>query len=337
MKKLVSTLAFLFVSTSALATVGQKTQKFTDVSRNRTLTTFIWYPAPETSRAKSVSNGPFQPLVVAIDAPLLKQDEKFSVVLLSHGSGGKADKLFWLTDRLVKNGFVVIAVNHVGNMTGDNSGKGLIEVWERPKDLAFVFNKVLELPDFKDRLDTNKVAAVGHSAGGTTALLLGGARLSPQNFESPVPNCMGTKDPYFAVWCKEIQNIDLKAYKKEVIEGDYTDHRVKAVVALDPGFAKSFELDSLKKIRDRSYVFIADKLFTPFDEIYSKDFSLLMGKDHSEIVPDSVHMSFLQSCKSNFPKDDPELRELCANNDLKISIQDWTATKTVSFLESTLR
>jgi predicted dienelactone hydrolase len=324
----------MFIGIAAFASIGQKTQNYKDAARSRTLTTFIWYPAPETSKAIAVGHGSFQPVMAAVDAPLLKQSGKFPVILLSHGSGGKADKLFWLTEQLVKNGFVVIAVNHVGNMTGDNSGKGLIEVWERPRDLTFALDRVLSQPDFKNSLDTDRIAAIGHSAGGTTALLLGGAKFSPDRFQSPVPHCLGTKDPYFAVWCKEIQSLDLKSYKKEITGGDHSDRRVSAVIAFDPGFAKSFDSKSIGKIKNKTYIFIAEKLYTPFDEIYSKEFSGLVGKENSEIVPSSVHMSFLQACQAKYPKEDPELSELCANNDLKIEIQEKTAAKTISFLKS---
>ena len=327
----------LFFSPTVFAVTGQRTYEFSDTTRNRTLKTFVWYPAVSTSKAEKLTQGPFQPVLAARDAIMAKQSGKFPVVLLSHGSGGTADKLFWMADALVNEGFIVIAVNHVGNMTGDNTGKGLIEVWSRPIDLSFALDKVSALNEFKDYLDLTRVAAVGHSAGGTTALLLAGARFAKEKFESPVPNCHGTKDPYLAVWCKQIDSLDLKAYSAETLTRDYGDKRVRLAVAFDPGFAKSFAPDSLNTVKEKIHVFVADKLFTPFDEIYSKDFVKILGASIAEIVPKSIHMTFLQPCSAGIPKDDLELRELCADNEAKVSIQTKVAEKTVAFLKAKMK
>lgn len=332
MKFLLLLAVVVSTSTGAFAVTGQRSYEFTDSTRSRTLKTFVWYPAAENSTPERLTKGPFQPVMAARDAAIVKTPEKFPVVLLSHGSGGTADKMFWLTDSLVKKGFIVVAVNHVGNMTGDNTGKGLIEVWIRPTDLSFALDKVSALNEFKDRLDMSRVAAVGHSAGGTTALLLAGARFAKEKFGSPVPNCHGTKDPYLAVWCKEIDSLDMKAYSADTIAHDYSDKRVSLAVAFDPGFAKSFAPDSLAAIKDRVHIFVADKLFTPFDEINSKELVKILGPSVAEVVPDSIHMTFLQPCSAGVPKDDPELRELCANNEVKVGIQNNVAEKTATFL-----
>ncbi|MCX6125026.1 MAG: alpha/beta fold hydrolase [Proteobacteria bacterium] len=102
---------------------------------------------------------------------------------------GKADKLFWLTDYLVRHGVIVIATDHPGNMTGESSADGMMRVWARPKDLIFALDQLLQQSDFKNHLEITRLAATGHSAGGTTALLLAGASLSSNRFISPIPLC----------------------------------------------------------------------------------------------------------------------------------------------------
>ena len=107
----------LLVPVSAFSAVGQRSYTFTDSQRKRALQTFVWYPSEESSKVKPLTKGPFAPVLAAVDAAVQKQPKLFPVALLSHGSGGTADKLFWLTEYLVQQGVIVLAVNHAGNMT----------------------------------------------------------------------------------------------------------------------------------------------------------------------------------------------------------------------------
>jgi predicted dienelactone hydrolase len=314
--------------------VGQKEFSLRDQSRSRELSTHVWYPTTAKANLALNGGGPFLPVVATKDAPIAHSLSKFPVVLLSHGSGGKADKLFWLTDYLVRHGVIVIATDHPGNMTGDNSADGMMKVWERPKDLTFALNQVLKQSEFKDHLDIMKLAATGHSAGGTTALLLAGARLSSTRFISPIPLCEGSKDPYFEKICSELKTLDLKKYPKKLVEDNYSDSRIKSIVGLDPGMAQSFEPKSLKNLKTKTLLLIADKLKAPQDEIFSKNFVGFLPAKAVEIVPNSYHMTFLQACKPDYPKDDPELREICLRSEEKIKMQGEIAKRVLEFFNS---
>lgn len=323
----------LDASASDLFSVGQRDYVFKDAARNRKLVTHVWYPVDAKTQITSQDQGPFVPVMAAKDAPLM-QTQKFPVVLLSHGSGGIGYRLFWLADPLVRSGMIVIAVDHQGNKLMDNSGDGLMRVWERPRDLSFALDQVLQIPEFKTQIDLTRVAAVGHSAGGTTVLLLGGARLSHEKFKSPIPLCAGSKDPYFSKLCEQIKTLDLKTYSKDIVERDHSDSRVKAVVAMDPGFAQSFETDSLKQMRAKPFVWVADRLMTPQDEIFSKDFLKDLPKGSAEILPQSVHMTFLQACKPGVSSENDELKLICDGDLQKIKHQKEVAQKTLDFFRN---
>jgi predicted dienelactone hydrolase len=312
--------------------VGQKDFIFQDEARGRKLSTHVWYPIDSKIALVPIDHGsPFISVVVARNAPLPNTPIKFPVVLLSHGSGGKANKLFWLTDYFVRNGIVVIGVDHPGNMTGDNSADGMMRVWDRPSDLSFALDRLIEHKEFKSRLDIAKVGAAGHSAGGTTSLLLAGARISSDRLTSPIPNCAGAKDPYFVKICEDLRKIDFKSYSKRNVEADCSDSRVRAVVAFDPGMVRLFDPGSFKRLTVNSLLFIADKLYSPQEEIFSKEFAHYLPEDAVKIVPNSFHMTFLQGCKSDYPKYDPELVEFCAESEQKLRIQKEVAASSLKF------
>ncbi len=331
---------FLLLSLTSQAesksSVGQRKYMFSDSSRNRIISAFVWYPVGKNAKTIAVPDGPFVPSFVAQGATIDASKSKFPLVLVSHGSGGTAQKLFWLAEKLVQNGFVVLAVNHPGNMKGDNSADGMLRVWDRAIDFKFSLDQLLASAEFKDKVDIARIGAAGHSAGGTTVLLLGGARLSKEKFSSPTTKCSGTDDPYYKQICDQIDKIDFKKYSKETIERDYSDKRIKAVIALDPGFAKAFQASSFKMMGAHAHVFIADRLREPADEIYAKDFLNLMPEE-SEVVPSSLHMTFLSACRPDIPKNIQELKSLCANNEQKLTIQNDLSSKSVAFFNDILK
>lgn len=318
---------------SELYSVGVRDYSFLDQSRNRKIRTHVWYPADAKATVRPIdAKGPLVPVTGALNATVATTSKPFPVVLLSHGSMGLANRLFWIAEPLVKNGFIVIGVDHPGNMFGESSADGVMRIWDRAKDLTFSLDEVLKVPEVGSKIDRAKVSAIGHSAGGATVLLLAGAKFSFDRFQIPTPECDGSKDPFYERQCAEFKKIDVKGYGKNVIEADYSDKRVKAVVALDPGFARSFHPDSLKNLKTRALLFIAEKLAVPQDQIFSKDFLKLMKTNHIKVIPNSVHMTFLAPCKRDIPLDDPELKELCADQKSKIEIQQIVATKILSFL-----
>jgi len=311
--------------------IGQKDFALKDSSRDRKLSAHVWYPVDSSEKMSTIPNGPFVPITAAKNAPIAKTPAHFPVVLLSHGSGGKADKLFWITERFVRNGSIVLAVDHTGNMTGDNSADGMVRIWDRAIDLSFALDQLVRDAQFKAHMDLSRVAAVGHSAGGTTVLLLAGGRFAASQLSSMTPHCHGTKDPYYAKLCDQMDTIDFKSYSKETVEKSYADPRVKAVVAFDPGGSQWFLRESLENLKTKARIFVRDKLAHPQDEILSQEFLKLLPSS-TEIVPNAVHFTFLQACKANFPAKDPELSELCFQNDLKIKIQKSVGDRTLDFI-----
>ncbi|MDX1384975.1 MAG: dienelactone hydrolase family protein, partial [Thermoanaerobaculia bacterium] len=116
---------------------------------------------------------------VWIDVWLPASPRPAPVVLLSHGAMGAAMGLSGLASELAGRGYLVAGVNHYGESfvygpdTVDPSN--VLRMWLRPPDLSHALDVVLaELPD---RADLERVAALGHSSGGHTAIAVAGGRM----------------------------------------------------------------------------------------------------------------------------------------------------------------
>ncbi len=306
---------FLLLATSwAAAQVGQEDLSLFDKTRSRTLPLHIWFP----TEAKSIpKNGGVQ---------------KYSIALVSHGSGGMADKLFWITEPLVKEGYVVVGIDHPGNRTQDNSGQGVMRVWERARDFTFALNELAKNPKFKEKLNFDKVVAVGHSAGGTTVLMLAGGRLSSKKFSQPIPACGISGDPFADKMCAELKLINPKSYQSTLVEANYKDPRVKAVVSLDPGFATSFDPKSFDG-KTKILVVAAELLRHPTEANNAKEFQKILPENSFLIWPKSYHMTFLQPCIPGMEKGNPELEVLCQNTEEKMKMQKDTSVKILKFFK----
>jgi predicted dienelactone hydrolase len=91
----------------------------------------------------------------------------FPLLVFSHGWGGIKYNQFYLAEFMVRNGYIIVAIDH-----NDRSfSKALID---RPQQITQALDIVLTDLDFKSHIDSRKVGAVGHSFGGYTILALGG-------------------------------------------------------------------------------------------------------------------------------------------------------------------
>jgi dienelactone hydrolase len=134
------------------------------------------------------------------DAPPSKIPQQFPVVLLSHGLGGTGLEYASLIEDLVSHGYVVAAIEHTytasavvfpdgkvvpahhdpvpDGLSVDQRWKRMVEsaalgISRGAEDVLFVLNRLVDLNKsdaqgfpLRTRLDLNRVAAMGHSAGG---------------------------------------------------------------------------------------------------------------------------------------------------------------------------
>jgi predicted dienelactone hydrolase len=168
--------------------VGVRTLRIEDASRQRTLTLDVWYPAnlaanqTETTIYKAtIGATKFDlPGKAARDAAL--KTGKFPMVIVSHGQAGSRYMMTYLTEHLASQGYVVAALDHTGSTYDDITQAAYISsLVDRPLDVLFGIDAVAKTIT---NADNGNVALMGYSYGGYTVLNASGIGLDKANLET---------------------------------------------------------------------------------------------------------------------------------------------------------
>lgn len=132
-----------------------------------------------------------------------KATTPYPVVIFSHGLGGSREAAVYLGDYLCKHGYVGVFIQHPGSDESfwkpdlQKEGSALdkaklmskfktqvanpMHAVNRAQDVHFIVDRLEQLnrtnPQFKNKLDLNKIAIAGHSYGSWTALTASGQRM----------------------------------------------------------------------------------------------------------------------------------------------------------------
>jgi predicted dienelactone hydrolase len=166
--------------------VGYRQLSFTDESRDlvyggRTLPVHIWYPATEVADAPPafyLSGGFLQlPALFARSEPPVAADKRWPLIIFSHGSDGTPTQSTPLMETLASHGYVVAAINHIGNSQTETPVVKDIDqaAADRVPDVSFVIDQLLALAQDADSdwfraLHPFLIGITGHSFGGTTSM-----------------------------------------------------------------------------------------------------------------------------------------------------------------------
>lgn len=262
---------------------------------DRPLSAVFWYPTDDNGKAEASGENPAFVGTPAIrDAAL--DGKRHPLVMLSHGYGGSWRNLGWLAGELATRGYIVAAPNHPGTTTFDRSPTQAVRLSERPQDLSRLIDKLLADEHVGAAIDTDRIAAVGHSLGGWTVMALAGARFDTRRFAA---DCRVNTSPRACMLSGEL-GLDPASAERGRIEGDLGDKRIRAVVSLDLGLARGFTPESLSALRSPVLVIAAgtDIGDMPAD-LESGYLARSLPKADSEyvLIPDAMHFSFLQVCK----------------------------------------
>ncbi len=195
------------------------------------LTGGIWTPC--TAPATEIKlGGTTIPGVLNCAVP----DGRHPLIVMSHGSAGSFLSHHDTAAALADAGFVVVAINHVGDNAQDRSRRGYLSIFStRPREIRRVIDYMTTAWPQQARVDATKIGAFGFSRGAYTVLVLAGAK---PDFQAGLAVC---KESPTLPMCRDIASgkIPQQSYVQ--------DARIKAVVIADP--LNVFPGDALRAVK----------------------------------------------------------------------------------------
>lgn len=183
----------------------------------------VWYPAAKGSRERPTF---YSSMTWGHAAPNAKPagGAHRPLVVLAHGWRGTRFDLSWIGEALARSGYVVAAINMPDSDAQTFQNAQAPKVWFRARLQTQLIDALAHDAFVAPLVDTARVAVIGHSAGGSTALMLAGAELDPERFARYFPE------------------------SAPAVAGTWSDPRVKAVVALNPGTGPAFSAAGLAHV-----------------------------------------------------------------------------------------
>ena len=209
----------------------------TALGESHTAPVHVWYPTDDTSGAEVRYDAIFTHEAAlggaAPAAPV--HDGGYPVMVQSHGHFGVAGAVAYWADRLVSQGWVVIAPEHVGNTFHEgfpdfSEPSPSVHYIERPGDVSAALDHVATADLLAGPLQTDAVALSGHSRGAYTVWAAAGASFDPDFVAAA---CAGENTFFPTGSCTPDE-------QAAFLSGDLADPRFQASLVLDGGIRDLF-------------------------------------------------------------------------------------------------
>jgi predicted dienelactone hydrolase len=298
------TSVFLPVTAFADTFIGATTLSIPSPQRGKPLAVDVWYPSDAKAPEALVGdNRIFTGATVKPDATI--NPGRYPLILLSHGSGSRAQGMAWIAASLAEKGFIVVGPDHPGTTSGDSTPIATPRIWERTQDLSNIITWMTGDARWQASVDPTKIGVLGFSLGGSTALELIGARADLNAYAdycdryTMMMDCQWFAGGFGFVNGKRVASpvVKLREMDKSRFEQSNLDPRVTSAVTVDPGLATSFKAESLKAIKTKTTII---NLGSPGNLPAAVDAIKLSGEipgAEYHQIPGSNHFSFLPVCK----------------------------------------
>ncbi|HZI25146.1 MAG TPA: alpha/beta fold hydrolase [Chryseolinea sp.] len=314
--------------------VGQRTFLFEDTSRSRKLVTEVWYPTTET--AKEENQIPFIRMATARDAAISKG--RFPLILFSHGTGGGRLTVEWFCAGLAANGFIVAAVDHFGNTFDNPIPIEFAKFWERPQDIRFILDRLLE-SDVASSVNINSIGMAGFSLGGYTSIAVAGAQMDYEALVAYTKTERGKKEadiPEMPGLISMLDQAEMHALFKKA--PPLHDARIKSVFVMSPALGQGFpSKENFKNVSVPVYIVVAGNDQICPMETNAKHYAAQIRSAQCKVVGEKAgHYVFLNEAKEGLKSEAPVFFQDAAGVD-RHAVHEQTLSQAVDHFRKTLK
>lgn len=295
--RLMSVVLFLMlpvagVNAESIHAVGIKKLEVVDPIDHQPMETVVFFPI--SGRAEVTNIGPYQ---IAASKSVAIERGFYPLILLSHGNMGSMWGHHDLATTLARQGYIVVSLTHPGDNFQNSSKMGTTSVlYGRPLQVSAALSAALKDSVLTPHIDKDRIGFVGFSAGGTTGLILAGAKPTLTRL---VEYC--AKRPNDRHVCEAKGHIRLD--RPDLAAS--ADPRIRSFVLLAP-LSVMFTPEESKLIKSPLLIFVGDK-----DEELSPDENgMALAKNLGaslQVIANAGHFTFLSPCSPDMSQAMPEL------------------------------
>jgi len=260
----------------------------------------VWYPGIRPQRALD-----YPPWTLYATRNGKAVAGRFPLILLSHASPATRFSYHDTAAWLASCGFVVAAPTHNGDCLHDMS---LRFTWQqllsRSVELSAVIDALLNDADLTQSIDPQRIGLLGYGAGGTAALLLGGALPACTDW----PQWCAQTDPqdeYCNHWGRERITALCRSLP---LRHSLADPRIRAIAAVSPGFGMLFGPESFRYFYPPLLLIGGGKDRANPPALHSRAIANHLREKARYInLPDADQGAFMAPCPADLFRELPEL------------------------------
>lgn len=289
----------------------------------------VWYPCK-----RSATNINITPWIVYASHNARCAEGKFPLLALSHPTSGTRFSYHDLGSRLARAGFVVVAPTHARDCVENMDD---LFTWNQLKHRVEEINEAIRLivadASLGEHVERNSIGIIGFGAGGTAALLMGGALPNCETWQNYRKHA-GEDDPYAdARASAKIDGICAQLPLKSSL----ANPDVRAVAAVSPGFGMLFNADSFKYFYPAALLVSAGREKFNRSEIHVESIARALGKKARFLdLPDADTGALMADCPPSLRR---EMAELClsAPQEIKTRLRGELQGALVTFFKRYLQ